>query len=265
MTRAAAQLATTQSQVPTIEGVIAATINRLGVLIGKDPAALYDTLTEGAPLPPTPPAVPAGVPSDLLRRRADVRQAERELAAATARIGEATADLFPKFSLTGNFGFQSDKAGYLTIGANQIWGIGPSMSWPIFDAGRIRANIQVQNARQERAAVQYEQTVLQSLEDVETSLVEYAKEQVRYTSLDTAVAHDKRSVELANERYTRGLSDFVNVLDAQRTLYVSQDQLVQSQTTVLLNLVALYKALGGGWESFETASEPKTNGTTGQG
>jgi NodT family efflux transporter outer membrane factor (OMF) lipoprotein len=266
VTRAKAQLAVTSSQVPALESSIAATIHRLSVLLGKDPAALYGELTSETPLPPTPPDVPMGVPSDLLRRRADVRQAERELAAATARIGEATADLFPKFSLTGNFGFQGNKLNDLTIGANQIWGFGPSISWPIFDAGRIRANINVQDARQEQALIAYEKAVKVSLEDVETSLVAYAKEQDRYKWLDTAVTAEKQSVALANERYVRGLSDFVNVLDAQRSLYLAQDQLVQSQTTVLLNLVTLYKALGGGWESFEAASAPEvTDATTEQG
>lgn len=252
--RASAQLATTQSQVPSLESVVASAIYRLGVLIGKDPAALYDELAAGTPLPPTPPEVPVGVPSDLLRRRADVRRAERELAAATARIGVATADLFPKFSLTGNFGYQNDTLSDFTIGANQVWGIGPSIRWPIFDAGRIRANIEVQNARQEQALIAYEQAVAESLGDVETSLVAYAKEQQRYQSLGMAVMSEKRSVELANERYARGFSDFIDVLDTQRALYLAQDQHVQSQTTVLLNLVTLYKSLGGGWETFEPAS-----------
>lgn len=258
VSRAKAQLAGTQAQVPALEAAIAATIHRLGVLTGKDPAALHDELVEGKPLPPTPPQVPAGMPSDLLRRRADVRRAERQLAAATARIGEATADLFPKFSLTGNFGFQSDTPGDLTIGANQVWGFGPAIKFPLFDAGRIRANINVQNARQEQALALYEKAVKESLEDAETSLVEYAKEQERFRAIEHAVASNKRAVELANERYARGLTDFVNVLDAQRSLYATQDQLVQSQTTVVLNLVALYKALGGGWESFETATDAAT-------
>jgi NodT family efflux transporter outer membrane factor (OMF) lipoprotein len=266
VTRARAQLATTTSQLPALESIIASTIYRLGILIGKNPADLYEELVVDKPLPPAPPVVPAGVPSDLLRRRADVRQAERELAAATARIGEAMADLFPKFSLTGNFGFQSNRASDLTVGANQIWGFGPAISFPLFDAGRIRANIEVQNARQEQALLRYEQTVKLSLGDAETSLVAYAKEQERYVSLDAAENADRRAVELANERYVRGLDDFVNVLDAQRSLYLTQDQRVQSQTTILLNLVTLYKALGGGWESFETAAaEPAKGSTTGQG
>ncbi|MCC6794241.1 MAG: TolC family protein [Candidatus Hydrogenedentes bacterium] len=266
VTRARAQLATTKSQIPAIENIITSTIYRLSVLVGKNPADLFDELVVEKPLPPAPPQVPAGMPSDLLRRRADVRQAERELAAATARIGEAMADLFPKFSLTGNFGFQSDRIGDFTVGANQVWGFGPAISFPLFDGGRIRANIEVQNARQERALLRYEQAVKQSFGDAETSLVAYAKEQERYVALDTAEAADRRAVELANERYVRGLDDFVNVLDAQRSLYATQDQRVQSQTTILLNLVTLYKALGGGWESFETAAaEPEQGSTTGQG
>lgn len=253
VTRARAQLATTQSQVPALQTAVSANIHRLSVLLALDPAALYDELVQPGVLPPTPPEVPAGVPSDLLRRRADVRRAERTLAASTARIGAAMADLFPRFSLTGNIGSQGSSAGDLTLGTSRFFGFGPTISWPVFDAGRIRSNIEVQNARQEQALALYEKTVNESLEDVETSLVAYANEQERREILNQAVESNRHAVRLANELYTTGLSDFVDVLEAQRTLYLSEDQLVQSQTTVLLNLVALYKALGGGWESFEPA------------
>ncbi|MDZ4861530.1 MAG: efflux transporter outer membrane subunit [Candidatus Hydrogenedentes bacterium] len=253
--RAEAQLATTQSQIPAFETIVYSAIHRLSVLLGQNPASLFDELVLGQPLPPTPPSVPVGMPSDLLRRRADVRRAERELAGATARIGEAMADLFPKFSLTGNFGFQNSNAGDLVLGTSRFWGFGPTVSWPVFDAGRIRANIDVQNSRQEQAVFLYERTVKESLEDVENSLVAYAKEQQRFSLLGQAVGAERQAVTLANERYITGLSDFLNVLDAQRALYTAQDQQVQSQTTVLLNLVALYKALGGGWESFEIPND----------
>jgi NodT family efflux transporter outer membrane factor (OMF) lipoprotein len=198
-------------------------------------------------IPAGPPSIPAGLPSDLLRRRPDVRRAERELAAATARIGVATADLFPRFSLTGSLGLQSEEFSDLASMDSRFFNIGPSVSWPIFDAGRIRSNIRVQNARQEQALVRYEQSVLTALEDVENALVNYAKEQQRRQSLQRAVDANRRSVEMSQQLYDRGLTDFLDVLDAQRALFASEDALVQSDRTISTNLVALYKALGGGW------------------
>jgi NodT family efflux transporter outer membrane factor (OMF) lipoprotein len=246
--RAEAQVATTQSQIPTLERSAKQAIHRLGVLLGQEPGALLSELSPEAPIPPTPPEVPVGLPSDLLRRRPDVRRAERELAAATARIGVAKADLFPRFSLTGSFGRRSDQFSDLSQGASLFWGIGPSVRWPIFTAGRILANIRVQNARQEQALALYEKAVLTSLEDVENALVAYSREQARRASLAEAVAANRRAVELANTLYFSGLEDFLAVLDAQRSLYASQDQLVQSERALVVNLIALYKALGGGWE-----------------
>jgi len=248
--QAEAILATTQSQVPTLETSLKQAVHRLGVLLGQDPGALLPELSKEAPIPGTPPEVPVGLASDLLRRRPDVRRAERELAAATARVGVATADLFPRFSLTGAFGFESVSIGDLARGASRFWSIGPTVRWPIFDAGRIRANIQVQDAREQQSLAQYEKAVLTSLEDVENALVAYGREQVRRRSLARAVDANRLAVDLANERYTRGLVDFLNVLESQRQLYTSEDQLVQSERGIVVNLVALYKALGGGWEVF---------------
>ncbi len=243
--RAEAQVATTRSQVPVLERQVKQAIHRLGVLLGQEPGALLSELSKVAPVPPAPPEVPVGLPSDLLRRRPDVRRVERELAAATARIGVAKADLFPRFSLTGSFGRRSDKFSDLSQGASLFWGIGPSIRWPIFTAGRIRSNIRVQNARQEQALALYEMT---SLEDVENALVAYWREQARRASLAEAVEANRRAVDLANALYLSGLEDFLSVLDAQRSLYTSQDQLAQSERAVVVNLIALYKALGGGRE-----------------
>ena len=191
-----------------------------------------------------------GLPAELLRRRPDVRQAERQLAAATARIGVAEADLYPKLSLTGSLGLESVKLADLATGASRFWSIGPTLSWPIFDAGRIRANIAVQDARTEQQLTTYEQTVLRSLEEVENALVAYSREQVRHAQLAEAVEANRRAVELSNELYIRGLGDFLNVLDSQRALFASESDLAQSEATVSTNLVALYKALGGGWETI---------------
>jgi len=251
VSQAQAQLATTQSQVPLLETSIRQAIYQLSVLLGQPPDALVAELEQEAPIPATPPDVPVGLPSELLRRRPDIRTAERQLAAATARIGEAMADLFPKFSLTGSFGTQTRDIRHFLDAKSLFWSIGPAVSWPIFDAGAIRANIRVQNARQEEALATYEKTVLTAFQDVENSLVAYLNEQVRHRALAEAVAANQRSTDLSNELYGRGLAAFLNVLVSEQALYASQDQLVQSETTAVTNLISLYKALGGGWEVSE--------------
>jgi NodT family efflux transporter outer membrane factor (OMF) lipoprotein len=245
--QAATVLATTRAEVPTLENSLLASIHGLGVLLGQPPGALLEELSIVAPIPAAPPEVPVGLPSELLLRRPDVQQAERQLAAATAQIGVATADLFPKFSLTGAAGWESVSASDWFAGASKMWSLGPTVQWNIFDAGRIRANIKVQNARQEQALANYEKTVLGSFEDVENALVSYAKEQVRRRSLEEAVNHSQESLRLANQLYANGLTNFINVLDAERSLYQAQDQLVQSERAVSVNLISLYKSLGGGW------------------
>jgi outer membrane protein, multidrug efflux system len=246
--QATSQLATTQAQVPALETPLKQGIHRLGVLLGLVPGALRPELSQEAPIPPVPPEVPVGLPSDLLRRRPDIRRAERQVTAATARIGVAVADLFPKLSLTGALGLQSNLLADLALGSSRFWSIGPTLSWPIFDAGRIRTNIAVQGAREEQRLAQYEQAVLTSLEEVENALVAYSREQVRRDKLAEGVEANQQAVALANELYTRGLGDFLNVLESQRSLFASQSDLVQSEATVSANVVALYKALGGGWE-----------------
>lgn len=241
------QLNTTAAQIPTLESSLKQAAYRLDVLLGSQPGALWDELSKAGAIPSLPPEVLVGLPSELLRRRPDIRIAERQLAAATAQIGAATADLFPKFSLTGTAGLQSISASDWFTGRSRAWSIGPTVSWPIFDAGRIRANIEVRNAQQEQALAQYEKTILAALGDVETSLVNYSREQARYRSLSDAVAANRRAVEMSNELYIRGLVDFLNVLENQRSLYASENDLAQSEATMASNLVSLYKALGGGW------------------
>jgi NodT family efflux transporter outer membrane factor (OMF) lipoprotein len=252
-TRAEALLTRTQSQVPSLQTQVETAIHRLSVLMGQDPGTLLSELRPAAPLPTAPVQVPVGLPSDLLRRRPDIRQAERELAAATARIGVAVADLFPRFTLTGGISGQSDILGNILNNSNQVWNIGPGVSWPIFQGGRIRANIEVQNARQEQAALAYQETILLAFEDVENGLVSFAKEQEHRESLRAAVGANQRAVSLANSRYISGLEDFLSVLQAQQELFNSEDLLVQSQGFVLTDLVSLYKALGGGWETQDPA------------
>ncbi len=244
----AALLATTQSQEPAFDTGFKSSAFRLAVLLGRPPGALVEELTSDAPVPAAPPSVPVGLPSDLIHRRPDIQQAERQLAAATARIGVAKADLFPQFSLTGNIGLESIYASDWFTAGSRYWTAGPMAQWRIFDAGRIRANIHLQTAHQEEALDNYEQAVLAAFEDVENALTAYAHEQVRRQSLARAVEADQKAVRLAEQLYRNGLADFLRVLESQRSLYQSQDALIESDQAVSSNLIALYKALGGGWE-----------------
>jgi len=252
-------LATTRAEVPTLESSIQTAIHRLEVLLGEPPGTWQTELSQASPIPAQPPQVPVGLPSELLLRRPDIRQAERQLAAATANIGVAKSDLFPKFFLTGSAGFESVSASDWFTGASKFWSIGPTVQWRVFDAGRIRAKVKVQNARQEEALAKYEKTVLTAFEEVENGLVLYAKEQVRRRSLQDAVASSLKSLETANKLYANGLADFLRVLDSERSLYQAQDALVQSDRTISANLISLYKSLGGGWESMESKALASAN------
>jgi NodT family efflux transporter outer membrane factor (OMF) lipoprotein len=245
--RAAAQVSVSEAFVPPLETSIQQTIHQISILTGKPPLALHDELSVARPIPPMPPAVPLGLPSDLLLRRPDLRQATRQIEAATARIGVATADLYPRFFLTGGAGLQGADTADLGAWDSRFWSIGPSVSWPIFSGGRIRASIRVQEARQEQALLRYEQAVLRALADVEDALTAYAKGQLRRQSLADAVASNRRAVELSRELYTRGLVDFLSVLESERSLFTAEEQIAQSDRTVGVSLVSLYKALGGGW------------------
>jgi outer membrane protein, multidrug efflux system len=183
-----------------------------------------------------------------LRRRPDIRRAEREVAAATARIGVATADLFPKLSLTGLAGLESISPSDFFSGGSRYFTAGPTVSWRLFEGGRIRANIEVQNAREEQALHQYEKAVLTGLRDVEDALVAYGKERVRHNALVGAVDANSRSVVLARDLYVHGLGTYLAVLDAERTEYSAEDALAQGDESLVADLIATYKALGGGWE-----------------
>jgi len=247
--RAEGQVNATAAQVPTLQSAIKEAAYRLDLLLGAQMGTVSDELAKETPIPALPPQAKVGLPIDLLRRRPDIRRAERQLAAATAQVAAARADLYPKFSLAGAIGLQSVSAGDWLAGPSRFWSIGPTISWPVFDAGRIRASIEIRNAQQEQALKLYEKSLLTAFADVENALVNYGNEQTRYRSLLQAVAANRRAVELANELYVRGLNDFLNVLDAQRALYVTETELAQSEATMASNLVALYKALGGGWQT----------------
>jgi NodT family efflux transporter outer membrane factor (OMF) lipoprotein len=246
--QAEGQVGATAAQIPILQSGLKQALYRLDVLLGAQPGALSTEFANEAPIPALPPQARVGLPVDLLRRRPDIRRAERQLAAATAQVGAATADLYPKLSLLGTFGLQSISASDWFTGQSRFWSIGPTISWPVFDAGKIRANIEIRNAQQEQALRLYEKSVLIALEDVENALANYGNEQTRYRSLIDAVTANRRTVQMATELYTRGLIPFLDVLDAQRSLYAAENDLTQSEAIMASNLVALYKALGGGWE-----------------
>ena len=247
--RAESQLAASASLIPGTEGALMQSVHRLGVLLGAEPNALREEMGPEGPIPAAPARVIVGLPSDLLARRPDVRRAERQLAAATARIGLATAELYPRISLTGTFGLDSIGSGDFFKWGSRAWSLGPTLRWPVFAGGRIRANIEVQDARAEQAAIAYERTFLTALEDVENALVAYLREGDRRRSLEEEVAADRRAVELAEDLYRKGLASFLEVLEAQRSLYAAQAEVARSEAAVTLDLVSLYKALGGGWET----------------
>ncbi|MBP1723505.1 MAG: transcriptional regulator, Fis family [Deltaproteobacteria bacterium] len=247
LARGKAELAIAESRIPLLENSLRGSFHRLGVLLGQEPLSLAAELEMEKQLPEVPENIPAGLPSDLLLRRPDIRRAERELAASTARIGVSTAELFPKFSLTGSFGYQGTKLEELPRESSNYWRIGPSFRWSILNFKRITANVEFNKAAREEALSRYEKTILNSLEEVENALVALAREKRRTESLEEAVKANALAFELALERYQAGVQSYLEVLDAETALYNGQDQLAQSRQNRVLALIALYKALGGGW------------------
>jgi multidrug efflux pump len=246
--QAEAQLNSTLAMIPLLETIINQALYRLGVLIGQEPTALTKALSPPLPLPDLPRLVAVGHPADLLRRRPDIRVAERDLAAATARIGVATADLFPRVALLGSVGLEATSFLGLGESGSETFAVGPSIFWAAFDLGRVRARIRAADARTEAALAQYEQRVLLALEETENSLVHFDRQQARRQLLRNAAQASEKASELARLRYQTGVSDFLTVLVAERTLLVDQDRLAESETRTATALIAVYKALGGGWE-----------------
>jgi NodT family efflux transporter outer membrane factor (OMF) lipoprotein len=239
-------LDSTRSQVPSLRSGLDAAMNRLAILIGEPPGKLHKELTAPGRLPVGPKDIAVGVPADALRQRPDVRKAERNLAAQTAKIGEATADLYPKFSLTGSIRVAAPA---LMVNKSTTTSGGPQATWAIFDGGVIRQNIELQSVLQQQYLFQYEAAILTALEEAENAMVSYTNEQQRRQFLQDATQAARTAADLAQYEYQAGLTDFSNVLDAQRSLLSFQDQLAQSEGTVTSDLVRLYKALGGGWTS----------------
>ena len=221
----------------------------MSLLLGEPPQALRQELERAAPVPPIPPQVPAGLPSELARRRPDIREAEAQLHAATANVGVAVANFYPRVTLSGALNFESLSYRDLAFWSSSMWTLGPSISLPIFQGGRLRGQLQLSKAQQQEAAISYQQTVLSAWRDVDNALIAYGAEQQRHDRLGQTAQAAQRALDLAREQYTHGLDTYLNVLDAQRTLLSAQQQLASSTTTESSNLVQLYTALGGGWEA----------------
>ena len=246
--RARSQLSSTLAIIPPLEAQVARTIHRLSVLTGQQPGALLDKLNTPAPLPNAPELLTIGDPAELLRRRPDVRVAERDLAAATARIGVATADLFPRVTFVGRIGVEAETFSGLADPGAETWSFGPRITWAALDIGRVQARIKAAGARADAQLANYERTVLGALEETENALVEWGREQARRDYLRQSAVASEEAAALARQRYDAGAADFLNVLDAERVLLEGQNQLAASQTRAATALVAVYKALGAGWE-----------------
>ncbi len=236
-----------QSQLPAFDIQINQVKNHLAILLGLPPGAVNDELVQKKFLPVPPVRIAVGVPAQVLRRRPDVRRSERKLAAETYRVGVARAELYPKFTLSGTIGLESLSPSNLLSADSLAFGFGPGVKWNLFAGGRIRQEIEVQNAVQEQALIQYERTILTALEEVENAITAYAQEQLRHRSLKASSLSASSAAKLAASRYEAGATDYLNVLDAQRTLLSAEEQQAVSQGQITSNLIRLYKALGGGW------------------
>ncbi len=248
--RALAQLESTRAEIPSLESSMAQASHRLSVLTGQMPDALTGTLSDTQPLPKAPDTIHIGKPEQMLRRRPDIRVAERNLAAATARIGVATADLFPRVTFVGSISLEASTLSGIAAPGSDTYSVGPKISWAALDLGRVYARIKAADARAEASLAQYEQTVLNALEDTGNALIIYRQELSRRASLAAAARASEKAKQLAHLRYQEGVSDFLTVLDAEQRLLQDQSRLAQSQTATATALTAVYKALGGGWETL---------------
>ncbi|MCG8633028.1 MAG: efflux transporter outer membrane subunit [Desulfobacterales bacterium] len=253
MAQAERLLARAEAEVPPLQTALSQGINNMAVLLGRHPGTLTGELRLSHPIPLPPARAAIGLPANLMRQRPDIRRAERILAAHTAMTGVATADLYPRFSLDGSFGFESISAGDLFDAGSRVFSLGPSLRWNIFSRDRIRSQIKVEDALTRQALLAYEQSVLNGLREVENALKAYVENRSRLAALDRSVSAARRSVKLSSDLYRKGLVDFQPVLDAQRDLLEFENQLAVARGESASNFVRLYAALGGGWDpdSFE--------------
>jgi NodT family efflux transporter outer membrane factor (OMF) lipoprotein len=250
---ASAQVATVESLIPTLESRADAAINAIGLLLAQEPGALRETLGDSGALPTLPARLPIGFPSELLQRRPDIRRAEAQLHAATASIGMAKADFYPRIQLNGSAGFQSLQLSSLADWASRQFVVGPSITLPIFEGGRLTGTLHLREAQQQEAAIVYRQTVLKAWSEVDDALVVYDAEQRRRDRLAAAVAFNQKALSVARQRYKAGAVDYLEVLNVQKQLLQAQSSLEESRATAAANLIGLCKALGGGWETVYAA------------
>lgn len=246
---AAAEVHTTAAEIPRLEQQESENINAISLLLGQPPNTLQAELIKPKPVPPVPPRVPVGLPSELARRRPDIRQAEAQLHATTADIGVAVANFYPSVTLSGSLGLQALQP-WRVFNVNAVnYSAGPGVTIPIFEGGQLKATLELRKAQQQEAAIFYQKTVLSAWHDVDNALTAYRTEQSRRDQLTQAVTQNQRALSLAQSRYQDGVADFLQVLTAQQNLLSSQQALALATINVSANLVALYKALGGGWET----------------
>ncbi len=257
-------LASSEATVPGIRIRLENAMHALALLLGKEPAALREMLADPRPIPEVPETVGIGIPADLIRRRPDIRRAERQLAAQTARIGIATAELYPRFNILGALGLASGNTSALFNSGSHTYTLGGGIMWNLFAGGSIRSQIRVEDARTEQALLAYEKTILNALREVEDSLVAVAENTKQRDALIRNAEAAQRSLRLALELYKDGLRDFQSTLDAERALFDAVNRAADADGTTAASLVALYKSLGGGWnpdaplESFGPIVSPTT-------
>jgi NodT family efflux transporter outer membrane factor (OMF) lipoprotein len=246
------ELASLEAEIAPIEAQVSAAQYTLAVLVGEYPETMTQELDKPDLIPSMPAPTAAGVPLELLKRRPDIQQAERELAANTARIGVATASLFPEISITGSIGSQSQGWGTVPSIGKHIWSFGPGAVWPLLDFGALDAEVDIAGLTAHASLVNYRKTILNAVQQVDTSIDGYQAQQARLEKLGTAMTAAERAVDLATARYNRGLTDFLNVVDAERQLYDLQEQYAEAQVAQGEQFVQLYKSLGGGWENYQS-------------
>jgi NodT family efflux transporter outer membrane factor (OMF) lipoprotein len=252
--QAESALRQTLSRIPALKAQLQQAKNRLSLLTGRVPGAADDALAEVVPVPTPPDSIAAGAPADLLRRRPDVIRAERELGSSVASFAAARADLYPRFTLVGNFGFASDDVEDLFDWDSRVFGIGPAVDWPIFQGGTLRALASAERAVVDQRAAAYQRTILVALQEVADAAAAFARNREQRAELTLAVAAAERAVRFAQAQYEQGLVDFDRVLDTQRSLFVSQEELAVVDAAVTAEAIRLYRALGGGWDAPTPAS-----------
>jgi NodT family efflux transporter outer membrane factor (OMF) lipoprotein len=252
VTLATRELATLEAQAAPINAEVRAAEYTIATLLGLYPEDLVKELSAAGLVPAVPAAVDPGVPPELLRRRPDVERAERELAGATARIGIATADLFPSLALTGAIGFQRQSLKGQPVLGQHIWSLGPTAVWPLLDFGALDAQVEIADLETRALLVRYKQTIQEAVREVDTSSALFAAEQQSLDRLGTGLVAGQRAVTLANERYQRGVTDFLNVVDAERQEYDLEEQYAATQVAAAEQFIALYRSLGGGWENYQS-------------